>query len=419
MLQTPEFHGWRLIGMRYLWISPYFFIPTDSGSKLRVFNLLSHCSKSRDISVICFYEKDLQMPPPQEELSKAKVYAKDVKVFERSLSSHKRLFKFFRAVFKRDPLYVDNFNVPMAHAEIQRMIASGEPMVVQADEIYTAQYLLGLPSVYTILILHNVDSMVFWRSILNHPNYIRKLFYLFQFVKMRLYERRVIPRIDKCFCVSDADKRKFESIFRGRVKFDVLPNGADTKAIALSPACSMRTLMFVGVLRYPQNLLAIEWFLTKIFPLIIQEMPDVSLNVVGAGVSEQLRDWEKKSPVHFHGYVEDVSDWYAVSKIVVAPLQIGSGTKLKILEAMAYGRPVVTTTVGCEGIEARNGEEILIADDPAEFAGRVLELFRSADLYDKIVSNARKLVEVKYDWKAIAEKLQNTYNAVENKQNEQ
>ena len=281
--------------------------------------------------------------------------------------------------------------------------------IIQADEIYTAQYLFTIPYVKKILVLHNVDSLFLWRSFLYHPNPLRKIFFLLQFFKMRNYEKKIIPKIGKVFCVSQKDKEIFERIFKGAVDFDVLPNGVNTEEIKPLPYVEKPVLIYVGAMRYHPNVLAVKWFIEKVFPCVLKEIPDACLYVIGGGVPEKLKKYEKKYPVKFVGYAENLKQWYEKAKITVVPLKIGSGTRLKIFESMAYGKPIVSTTLGAEGIEIKDRENIFIADTPEEFAKKVVLLHKDRKLFERISTNARKLVEEKYDWKKISEKLKTAY----------
>lgn len=392
---------------KILWVVPYFFIPPDSGSKLRVWNLYKNLSEEFEISVIGFYEKRKENPPEEKNIRE------NFFVFGRDFYlKGGKLVKLLYSIFSPIPLYAGSFKVKKAEEKVKELVEKENIKIVQADEIYTAQYLFLVPDVKRILILHNVDSLFFWRSFLHYPNPLRKLFFLLQFFKMRSYEKKVIPQVDKVFCVSEKDKKIFERIFRDRVKFDVLPNGVDTEEIKPLPYIEKPVLIYIGAMRYYPNVLAVKWFIEKVFPLILKEVPECIFYVVGGGVPENLKKYEKKYPVKFTGYVENLKEWYEKAKITVVPLKIGSGTRLKILESMAYGKPVVSTSTGAEGIEIKDGENIFIADSPEEFARKVVLLYKNTAIYNKIKENARKLVEEKYDWKKISEKLKETYRNI-------
>lgn len=387
---------------KILWIVPYFFLRVDRGSKLRIWNLYKNLSEKFNILVLSFYEKKIENLPNKLKKNFF-VLCRD------SYLKRNFLLKIFYTIFSPTPLHIRNFKIKEGERRIKELGEKENIGVIQADEIYTAQYLFLVPDCKRILILHNVDSLFFWRSFLHHPNILRKIFFLLQFLKMRWYEKKIIPKVDKVFCVSENDKKIFEKIFKGKVKFDILPNGVDTERIKPLPYVEKPILIYVGAMRYYPNFLAVKWFIEKVFPLILKEINECFFYVVGGGIDEKFKKYEKKYPVKFIGYVENLKEWYEKAKIKVVPLKIGSGTRLKILESMAYGRPVVSTSLGAEGIELEDGENVLIADTPEKFAEKVILLHKNRNLYEKIRRNARKLVEEKYDWKKISKILEETY----------
>jgi glycosyltransferase involved in cell wall biosynthesis len=159
---------------------------------------------------------------------------------------------------------------------------------------------------------------------------------------------------------------------------------------------------------YPPCVDAALYFCNEIFPLIRQSNHAAEFWVVGRDPRPEVLEL-KDGSVHVTGRVDDVLPYYRQSSICVVPLRAGGGTRLKILEAMALGRPVVSTTIGCEGLDAADGEHLLIADTPAQFAEKTMSLFRDRQLYQRLSTNGRKLVETRYGWDQIAEKLTDVY----------
>jgi glycosyltransferase involved in cell wall biosynthesis len=163
------------------------------------------------------------------------------------------------------------------------------------------------------------------------------------------------------------------------------------------------SLVFNGALTYQANYTAAKYFLQEIFPLIRERRPDATLLITGSTQNVNLGDLAWSNNVKLTGYVADIRPLVASSSVCVVPLLDGGGTRIKILEAMALGTPVVSTTKGAEGIEARHGEHLLLADDAASFAECTVRLMRDPDLRQRLASQARRLVEERYDWKKIGE----------------
>ncbi len=196
-----------------------------------------------------------------------------------------------------------------------------------------------------------------------------------------------------------------------RLQVDVIPNGVDTEKyqpLPLPPENAPPSLMFIGSMEYPPCVDAVLYFCSEILPLIRHAINAMELWIVGGEPRPEVLKLDG-SAVHVTGRVEDVVPYYQQSTVCVVPLRAGGGTRLKILEAMALGRPVVSTTIGCEGLDVVDGEHLLIADTPEQFAEKTLRLLRDRQLYQHIAANGRRLVESRYGWDKIAERLMDVY----------
>jgi glycosyltransferase involved in cell wall biosynthesis len=229
--------------------------------------------------------------------------------------------------------------------------------------------------------------------------------YLVSWWKARQYERRIFRRFDLVTMVSEQDRRVSEaglSNKRGRV--EVVPNGVDCRHNRPSLAQpTPQTLVFNGSMTYDANLEAVKYFLDGVYPLVQSRVPGVSLTITGSTSGVDLSLLNLNGRVRLAGYVDDVRPLVAGASACVVPIRQGGGTRLKILEAMALGTPVVSTTKGAEGLEVTPGKNILIADEPADFASQVVRLMREPDLRERLAVNARRLVEERYDWRAIGQ----------------
>ncbi|MFA5394159.1 MAG: glycosyltransferase family 4 protein [Candidatus Ratteibacteria bacterium] len=398
---------------RILWVVPYFLFPPNGGTKIILAGIIRHLSGRNQYSLVGLHDKDKDRPPSSGDIAQAERYFQKVRCFARTFPFRgDKVLKLLYALFGPQPLSIAKYSAVSAREEVKEIIKQDGCDLVQANEIYAAQYLAGVEGVKKILVLYNVDSLILWRSFLHSHNPFQKLLSLLQFFKMRRYEKRIIPEFDRCFCISDVDRKTFESIFKERVRFGIISNGVDTKRLLPLPVPEKPDLIFVGNLDYQPNALAVDWFLRQIFPLVRAKVPDAFFFVVGNHPPEWLKRWEKHSPVKFTGYVKSVVEWYRKTKVAVVPLKIGSGTRGKILEAMAYGRPVASTTLGAEGLEVTNDKDILLADRPEEFAGNVVSLLRDSELYARVTVNARRMIEEKYDWKIIAADLEKSYSEI-------
>lgn len=224
-------------------------------------------------------------------------------------------------------------------------------------------------------------------------------------------EKNLFKIVDGIFCCSQVDLDIFTEMNREKIPLGyVLPNGIDTTllthSINISPE-QLNNILFCGSLDYEPNKTGLLWFYKTVWPLVMQQLPGKVLCVVGRGNRQDYHDMLNDPTVNFIGEVEDVEPWYRKCNIAIAPLLNGSGTRFKILEAMSLGNPVVTTSIGIEGIESVNEIHALIADDAIEFANKIIQLTNHPGKSSLISSNARQLVETKYSWDIIGESLAN------------
>jgi glycosyltransferase involved in cell wall biosynthesis len=225
---------------------------------------------------------------------------------------------------------------------------------------------------------------------------------------MRWWEPKYAAHFDGCIVVSQEDQALLSKA-NPHLKFALIPNGVDLQRNARLPAPATQDhLLFVGSMGYPPCSDAAIYFCTQVLPLLHQKHPGLQLWVVGSEPPPELCALDGPY-IHVTGRVPDIQPYYQRSRVVVVPLRAGGGTRLKILESMALGRPVVSTAIGCEGLQVTDGENILVADEPQAMADRVASLLEDTALYQRLVDNARQLVVDRYDWDRIALQLEQVY----------
>ena len=225
---------------------------------------------------------------------------------------------------------------------------------------------------------------------------------------MLRFERRALGRFDGVLAVSDADSASLTRLYPEAVRapIHVVPTGVDTEFFKpTAPSALSRRLVFTGSMDWLPNEDAMLFFCREIFPSIRAEEPEVTLSIVGRAPTPAVARLAQDAGITVTGRVEDVRPHISESAVYVVPLRIGGGTRLKIFEAMAMGKAVVSTAVGAEGLPVRHGEHLLLADEPAAFATAVVRLLRDADARGRLESAARALVVEQYDWSAVADEL--------------
>ncbi len=225
--------------------------------------------------------------------------------------------------------------------------------------------------------------------------------------KAHRYEAEILRRFDAATVAWSGEVEPLQAMTAGRgCQVHVIPNGVD--CIWNQPDMLQRdpnALVFNGSLTYSANYDAMRWYLAEVHPQICAARPEVNLTITGATTGVDLAGLALGASVHLTGRVADVRPPVAAATAAIAPIRQGGGTRLKILEAMALGTPVVATTKGAEGLKVKTGEHLLLADTPQAFAHAVLTLLENAELHRRLAENARCLVEATYDWPAIGQQF--------------
>jgi polysaccharide biosynthesis protein PslH len=255
-----------------------------------------------------------------------------------------------------------------------------------------------------VLFQHNVESETWRRHASTNTSLIKRKLFELEFRKMTRFERKSVTRFQQVVAVSEHDRSLMEAWIGGE-RITVVPTGVDLKQFHpnFEHKPTSPTVVFVGAMDWEPNVDAMEFFCNKIWPTIVAQTPGAKLRIVGRSPSERVRRLESAS-VEVTGRVPDVGLHLREATVVVVPLRIGGGTRLKIYEAMAAGKAVVSTTVGAEGLEVHHGQDIVLADEPQSFADAVLALLHNENLRRKYEVGAAELAN-KYDWSVIADQF--------------
>ena len=392
--------------MRILFLSTWFPYPPDDGSRIRAYNLLKSLASHHEITLLSFILPHRDKPSAPE----LRKLCREVIVVPRRVFKPKgaRAIAGFFSLTPRS--IVATYSREMEKAVAQQMQNSRYDVVV-ASEMGTAPYaarLDGLPKV-----LDEVQVSVIREQFLGQRSRLMKLRYGLTWFKLQYFMRRLLRRFDACTVASEREAGNLEGLVSPPCRIAVIPNGVDVEhhSVALADPVP-NTLIFTGVLNYFANYEAMQFFLGHIYPLIQKQLPDVSLKITGRTEGIPIEKLPVREGVTYTGYVDDIRPYVAGSWACIVPLRVGGGTRLKILEAMALGTPVVSTSKGAEGLEVTDGENILIADGPQAFAEATLRLLRDPQLRRRLSTNGRKLVEEKYDWRMIVESFDSLLNSL-------
>jgi polysaccharide biosynthesis protein PslH len=398
--------------MRILFVTYGLPWPPRSGVRIRDFNLIRHLSRQHSILVLSL----LEFPEEVEELAHLRPYCEMVDaVTAPQLGLREGVAAVGRGLRARRPLATHSFYSEELAAKINAVVTRQDPDVIQIEHSFLAPYVDALPKASRckkVLSFHNVGSRQYSRMTRLQLGLKDRLGFAGKSLLMRGWEVALAEKFDHCVVVSVTEQRLLQAAKLTR-PISVIDNGVDTELYQPLPETSGgNAVLFVGTMGYAPNVDAVLHFQRAIMPLVRNSVPDVELLVVGAHPRPQIRQLAMPGEVTVTGQVPDVVPYYQRSRVSIVPLRAGGGTRLKILESMALGRPVVSTSIGCEGLAVVDGEHLLIADEPESFAECVVRLLIDQELRERIARHGRQLVERRYDWSAASRRLATIYQSV-------
>lgn len=258
---------------------------------------------------------------------------------------------------------------------------------------------------------HNIEYELFQRMCEGERSLPRRIFNRREYARFRRFEEACWEQADACVVTSEREVEAVRTCAPA-TPLAVVPNAVDLNRFAPSSTpVEPHTVIFSGTLNYRPNLDAVRYLIDEIWPLVRQRYPDARLTLTGNNQGVDTRALAKPG-VRLVGEVSDVRPYVSEAAVVAVPIRIGGGTRLKVLEGLAMGKAIVSTTVGCEGVAVRNGEHLMIADDASTFASRIFEMFEDQHLRDVLGQTGRRLVEASYSWELAGERLERLYAEV-------
>lgn len=406
--------------MRILWLKSELLLPLDKGGKLRSWHLLRHLARRHEITYLAFAGPD-QVAGRRDGLVPSldagmREVADRVETVTRT-DPPKSSLRFYAdaATHLIDPLpyAVGKYRSRAFRQRLRALLDAERFDLVVCDFLFPAVNLPDDLPCPAVIFTHNVESEI-WRRHAATKTGAAQVLYASQYRRMLRYEARTLQRFDGVLAVSDADRATFARLYPGAIRgpVHVVPTGVDTTYFSPDPRIpderipnpepQIPSLVFTGSMDWLPNEDAMLYFCREVLPLIRAEEPNVRLSVVGRAPTPPVTRLDDGISIRVTGRVDDVRPYLREATAYIVPLRIGGGTRLKIFEAMAMGKAVVSTAVGAEGLSVTSGEHVLLADEPRTFARAVVRLLRDTDRRRRLESAARALVVEKFDWSAVA-----------------
>jgi len=393
--------------MRVLLLTQVLPYPPDSGPKIKTYHVIKYLAQRHRVTLVAFV-RDTDKP---EYIAHLKTLCERVITVPIQRAASRDLVFLGKSLLSGQPWMMLRDERPEMRAALAELAATSQFDIVHADQLNMGQFALPFPSGRKVLDLHNA-LWVLYKRMSEAQAFTNPMKYLLMrdWPLLKRYEAEMCRRFDAVTAVSEEDKAAL--IEAGAPSaMTVIPIAVDLDSqpyIERQPKGPH--IIHIGTMYWPANINAINWFLDAIYPLIKARLPEVRCTLIGARPPESIIERAKADPsLTVTGYVDDPLPYLQDASMMIVPLKAGGGMRVKILNALAQGIPMVTTTVGCEGIAVTPDKDILIADEPAAFAEASLRLLTDADLNQRISQNGRDMVMRRYDYREAVKPLDDVY----------
>jgi sugar transferase (PEP-CTERM/EpsH1 system associated) len=387
--------------MKILIVTPSLPYPPHWGFGIRVFHIVKNLGLRHEVVLLTVAGDD-----QKDEIAAIRQYCADVRVVPGPRKSRRRFLQlislFNRRSFLQSSLYSDALQ-----AMITENVGREHFDIIQVESSHLGGLAFNSDSLL-ILDEHNIEYKLLQRMYRTERSPVRRLFNWSEFTKFQREEQKFWVRADGVIFTSEQERSEFSEMCPDKPAI-CGPNGVDVDFFKPADiAVDRNSIVMTGLMRYRPNIDAALFMVNEVLPLIRKKKPDVVFSIVGAGPSDEVLQLAGPNVV-VTGEVPDVRPYALAAGLLVVPLRMGSGTRLKVLEGLSLAKPMVTTSLGCEGIEVENNKHLLIADDAESFAQAVITVLDDSNLAASLGTAGRALVEAKYSWVTIVDVIEKFY----------
>ncbi len=382
--------------MKILYLVSRFPYPLEKGDKLRAYHQVKGLAKNNEIFLYALSDKDID----GENIKHLKQFCKKVKVFR--LSKIRIFLNLLRTTFSRIPWQVGYFYSRAAQKEIDNIISEYKPDHIFCQLIRTSEYAKNYKNIPKTLDYMDVFSKGIERRLPALPFYSKPLYKAEQ-QRLVEYEAEIFNYFNNKIIISEQDRDLISNPEKNKIA--VIPNGVDSAFFKPVDSAKEYDIIFNGNMNYPPNVESVEYLVKIILPIVLKKNPGIKVLISGTNPTARVKALASANVI-ISGWVEDIRKNFSKSKMLVAPMFMSIGLQNKLLEAMALKIPCITSTLANNALSAKNGESILIADTPEEYALYINDLLSHEDKAQKIGINGHKFVLENYRWERENEKLE-------------
>ncbi len=396
--------------MRILWVKADKLLPVENGGNIRTYHILRYLSSRHELTFYSYYGGGADKAY-EHELQQRLPGSVAVCTGKRELSGISRGLDYLAHLNSQPPYAVSRFASFQVQDQLRSWFREQRFDVAVCDFLDAAVNFPGRLNIPCVLFQHNVESEIWRRHAATAGNPVKKMMYGMEFHKMQRYEQIAVRKFYHVVAVSESDRALMTQWVDGE-RITVVPTGVDVAEYRPDPGAPEpgSVVTFVGAMDWEPNVDGMEYFAGEIWPTIQAEVPEARLRIVGRNPDRRVKKWASES-IEVTGRVPSVVEHLRQSAVVIVPLRIGGGTRLKIYEAMATAKAVVSTTVGAEGLDVRHGQDIMLADDSRSFAQAVIMLLRDRELRRRYERAAAETA-ARCDWPAIGERFSEVLRSV-------
>lgn len=392
--------------MKILLLTQVLPYPPDSGPKIKTYSLIRYLAARHEVTLVSFTRGD-----QSAQIAHLAQICKEIYPVPIERTRIQDVLALLRSLFTGRPWIILRDDRKSMREQVGSLLGAQHFDVVHADQLNMAQFVEAFPQFHRVLDAHNALWVLYKRMAETTSNPIARLMVEREWRLLKAYEGEIGRLFSSVMAVSEEDRAALIEAIGVDGKITTVPIAVDVEEITpVDRDPNARHILHIGTMFWPPNVDGILWFAKDVYPRIKDRLPDIAFDVIGARPPQSvLKLAASGNDIHVLGYVADPTSYLRQAGVMVVPLRFGGGIRVKILNALAQAMPIVSTSIGCEGIGVENGRHLLVADTPEEFANCVQRLLEDRSLAAELGRNGRELIETVYDYRTAYRPLDQVY----------